>query len=310
MGVCAISGNKAFIWTGMANTIDIEQIVRDWAWREYDNTATKKQRRLKEKEQKKGSKYINVLIDWSDVKFHDGTHWPRVAEDKFDDDVIVNNNDGVDVEDRAAPAELGKTHTNVLFQTKFTNNTKDDQEYTLKTQKTTRSTCTTEVETGFTKSMELSVKLCTPGEIMEANAGYHREMSLTNTEGETIEEELSWGVESQIKVKAQHVAEAQLVVKEKKYSGDFIITSKIRGYVYVTFNNIKDNNSLIKATGHDIADIVSQHADMERRKGRALEFLEIQNSVVIIITRGKCHFRYGIRQEVNVDQKPLYVTRK
>ena len=39
-----------------ARSIDIEQIVKDWAWREYDRTATRKQRRLREKEKKNSAR--------------------------------------------------------------------------------------------------------------------------------------------------------------------------------------------------------------------------------------------------------------
>ena len=119
-------------------SIDIEQIVKDWAWREYDRTATRKQRRLREKEKKNSSRYLNVTLDWSEVKFVDTTDWPQLAEDKADDN---------DNQSTMQAAAAGGTHANILFQTKFTNNTMDGQEYTLKTEKTTRSSCSTEVET-------------------------------------------------------------------------------------------------------------------------------------------------------------------
>ena len=47
----------------------------------------------------------------------------------------------------------------------------------------------------------MDVKLTTPGSILEANAGFHRELSLTEIEGQTIEEELTWAVDSQIEVR-------------------------------------------------------------------------------------------------------------
>ena len=277
-------------------SIDIEQIVKDWAWREYDRTATRKQRRLREKEKKNSSRYLNVTLDWSEVKFVDTTDWPQLAEDKADDN---------DNQSTMQAAAAGGTHANILFQTKFTNNTMDGQEYTLKTEKTTRSSCSTEVETSYTRGIEMSLNLKTPGEIFEANAGYTRELTLTNNSGETIEEELTWGVESLIKVKAEHIAEAQLVVNEKKYNGDFVVITKIKGYVFVNFTNIKDNNSLVKATGHDLAEIVKEYIQMQRRIGEALDYVEVQDDTVVIRTKGHCQFRFGIKQEVVVNQIPL-----
>ena len=278
-------------------SIDIEQIVKDWAWRQYDRTATRKQRRLREKEKKNSSRYLSVTLDWSEVKFVDTTDWPKLAEQKTEENP---NDSGVQM-----AAAASDTHANILFQTKFTNNTQDGQEYTLKTEKTTRSSCSTEVETSYTKGIEMSLNLKTPGEIFEANAGYSRELTLTNNAGETLEEELTWGVESLIKVKAEHIAEAQLVVNEKKYTGDFVVVTKIRGYVFVNFTNIKDNNSLVKATGHDVAEILKEYLQMQRRIGEALDYVEVQDDTVVIRTKGHCQFRFGIKQEVVVNQIPL-----
>ncbi|KAK2153950.1 hypothetical protein LSH36_281g10028 [Paralvinella palmiformis] len=293
--------------------VNVEEVVKNWAWRLYDRTATRKQRRLREKEKRKSSTYINLTVDWSDVKFRDHTTWMRLTYDNFVDGPIpesaIQTNDASAVPSPVArptpPTASGSSDVCVLFQTKFTNNTKDPQEYTMRTEKTTRSTCSTSVETGFTRGIDLGVTLKTPGEVLEASAGYHRELSLTNSEGETFEEELTWGVESVIKVKPEHVAEAQLVVKERKQSGDFIITTKISGTVYVTFTNVRDNNSFLKATGGDVASIMEQYLETERRKGEPLEFVTIQDDTVTMVTKGSCRFRYGIRQEVKVDQCAL-----
>ncbi len=63
--------------------LDLEQIVTDWAWREYDATANWRKRRLREKQKKNpGRTYISVNIDWSKCTFRDTTDWPRLAEDQ------------------------------------------------------------------------------------------------------------------------------------------------------------------------------------------------------------------------------------
>lgn len=77
----------------------------------------------------------------------------------------------------------------------------------------------------------MSIKLTTPCQVLEANAGFHREMSLVNSESETIEQELSWGVDSQIEVKGKHVGEAKLIILEEEYSGNFTIKTHIRHLV-------------------------------------------------------------------------------
>lgn len=276
---------------------ELERAVREWAWREYDKTATKKQRQLREKETKKKTKLIEIHIDWADVHFHDETNWPRLADDRDDNEA----NDASAIQ----RPDTGVATCSILFNTKFSNDTEDPQEYTMRTEKTTSSTCSTDLETCFTKGYEMSVSLKSPCEIFEANAGYHREMSLTNSSGQVFEEELQWGVESQIKVKARHMAEAQLVVNEKKRSGRFTIESSMWGMIYVTFTNLRSNNELVKATGHDIAEVVKDHVERENRKGVSYPFVKVDDGRVVIVTKGQCKFRYGIKQEVRVHQTPL-----
>jgi len=83
--------------------------------------------------------------------------------------------------------------------------------------------------------------------VFEANAGYKREFSLTKVDGEVFEEELSWGVESQIHVQPQHVAEATLMVDERRQTGSFVVETRMRGTVYVSFTAPRDNNAQVNA---------------------------------------------------------------
>ena len=106
------------------------------------------------------------------------------------------------------------------------------------------------------------------GAVLEANAGYYQEETLTNSAGQTFEEELTWGVDSLIKVESNHVAEAQLVVNAKKRSGDFIIVSRIWGPVFVNFTYIRENNTQLKATctGQDIYEILKASYKRSKEK--------------------------------------------
>lgn len=63
------------------------------------------------------------------------------------------------------PAMSADHRASVLFQTRFKNNTKADQSYTMKTEKKTRTSMTTSVEHGFTKGIEMGVRLMTPCEV-------------------------------------------------------------------------------------------------------------------------------------------------
>jgi len=288
----------------MTDTVlNFQEIVEEWAWREYAKTASRSQKKLLEKERLKPKNYLGIKVDWSDVKFSDVTKWPRIDQEKFHEEDEPRLGDITD--NNLKPEDGGKTKVSVLFSTKYTNDTTDIQEYTMRTEKTTRPSCETTLETSWTKGMEMSVGLKTPCEILEANAGYHSENSLTNTEGQTFEEEVTWGVESVIKVKPGHVADAQLVVNEKKFTGKFEITSKIRGTVFVTFTKVKDNNSFVRMTGGDISDIVQRHLDMKKRVNQAPDFVTVDDGIISVVTKGNCQFRYGVKQSVMVHQEAI-----
>ena len=53
-------------------------------------------------------------------------------------------------------------------------------------------------------------------------------MTLANSESETIEEELTWSVDSQVNVLGRHIGEAKLVILEQEYDGRFSVKSRIR----------------------------------------------------------------------------------
>jgi len=67
----------------------------------------------------------------------------------------------------------------------------------------------------------------------------------------------------------------------------------------------------VKAVGNDIGDVVRRYLERERKKsggGRAAveDIVEVTgDQVVVIKTRGTCKFRYGVQQQIRVDQIPL-----
>jgi len=296
-------------------TIDIEEVVRKWANTHYDEDAS-----LMMKWHKK-MKRIQMNIDWSRITFQNETSWQHLDVVPIEDSADPNkSNDtnanlagatrirntvqgGVGVDDVGS-----QTKTRVLFKTMFRNNSRSVQDYTMRTEKTTRSSCTTSMETAYTKGIDMCVTLKTPCEVFEGNAGFHSELTLTKAEGETIEEELTWGVESHIKVEGGNLATAMLVVEEIKYSGSFVILSTIRGRVSVTFTNKKDNNSHVHSVSADIVDILQDYVEQQRPMKKFIdEIITIQESdrSILMQTKGKCDFRFGIQQHVLLDQRPI-----
>jgi len=54
--------------TGSTCFVNVEEAVLEWAWQQYDSTATRRQRLLRDKDRKNQQKYLRALINWSDVR--------------------------------------------------------------------------------------------------------------------------------------------------------------------------------------------------------------------------------------------------
>ena len=54
--------------------------------------------------------------------------------------------------------------------------------------------------TGVMMGYETSITLQTPCEVLQANAGFKREVTVNKTECDEIVDDVVWGVDSQIKV--------------------------------------------------------------------------------------------------------------
>jgi len=64
------------------NVINLEEVVREWAWREYDATATASQKKLRRKDKREPRKYLRLELDWSETLFRDVTHWAPLSVDE------------------------------------------------------------------------------------------------------------------------------------------------------------------------------------------------------------------------------------
>lgn len=256
---------------------DVTEVVKDWAMEQFERKANRKESKLL------CQKAVNVKVDWRNVTvIHEPTEY---------------------IPQPPKPGQGIKNNT-ILFNTSFTNKTNSKQCYTFKVERKTTSSCEVEIENSFTTGNEMAVKLTTPGEIMEASAGFKKEMTLTKLEGQSIEEELSWGTDSAIEVDARSTAIAKLVVKEEEYEGNFQIRTKMGGRVRISYYNLRDNNSFIKGIEGDIHDIIKPIVAQKKLDPADLG-LEFENRLVIITTKGKCRFKYGVEQMAEVDQISL-----
>lgn len=252
-----------------AEVIDLEAIIERWAWVMFKESRTKEQSRIPKDN-------LQFTINWQRVRFVH--HDPDFAEQK----------------------KPSHPQSHVLFRTKFTNNTDRLQEYAFKTERTTTSICEVFVERAVTLGFEMNLSLKTPCEIFEACAGFKRELSVTNAQGQIFEECLTWGVDSTIQVPSLYQTTAELVISEDEFQGNFAIRTDVSGKVLVTVTNIRENNCFLKSLTGDIDEIVG--AEINGLKGFTIDR---QNHMVSFTTNGRCHFRYGIEQHIQVSQEKL-----
>lgn len=184
-----------------------------------------------------------------------------------------------------------KTH--VLFTAHFSNDTNTKQVYTLKTERRTKSTCNISMEKCYTVGFNLDIKLCPPNPIIEANAGFKGEMSVTKADSQTFEEELVWSVDNQISVPSYHSTKANLVLKEDEYTSSFRCETKFEGKIHITLRSKKDNTPLITLT----ADV--------KHVFRAEHGFRVEKNAVYFTSQGRCKCRFGIEQRVKLTERAL-----
>ena len=96
----------------------------------------------------------------------------------------------------------GKLKSHCLFRSTFINDTSKEQEYQLRTERKTTSTCDIELFEGYVAegSLDLSLDIPIPGCVLKTGTGFKRQYSLDNSTSKSFSEEVSWSVESVVKV--------------------------------------------------------------------------------------------------------------
>lgn len=180
-------------------TVDLDQLVERWVCYMWDKT--------KSKNTKLEFEDTQILIDWSKVELDQ-------------DDVKF---------DKPAKTPYREPVSQTLFSTYFTNKTDQDQEYSFKTERKTRQSCTYSFEKTFTREKETGLTIKLPQDILEIGGGIRSIQSVTCGKDTTNEEELSWGNDSVIKVKPKSRVCASLVISEVKLERFFYINTYLRG---------------------------------------------------------------------------------
>ncbi|KAK6173542.1 hypothetical protein SNE40_016973 [Patella caerulea] len=248
---------------------DIEEMVKAWAWTTFQQTRTKENSKLRFED-------VILEVKWNRVKFTNSL--PEYKDER----------------------KLERPNSQVVFKSTYENWTDHDQEHSFQTERTTVSSCTTEVSKGFTKGFHLEVKLGLPEEVAGATAGFGREVNMETVDENTHEESMTWSINSSIKVPPKHTTTAELVVREQEFNASFDMDVNIKGRVLVVVTNLKDNNSFVQSIEGDFSDILKKYGGDSSKKPYVIE-----NKSVKWPLAGTCKFRFGIEQHVQLRESPL-----
>ncbi len=240
--------------------LDINEIIKKWA-REYPLDRDLKKLAAEE--------VLPTDINWKHFRVK---HSEPIYEDK---NKVANPN------------------THVLFSAVFTNSTDQPQTYSFRTERKTKSTCEVTMEKGYMYEAAFDIKMAPPNPVIEANAGFRRELTLSKAHGQIFEHELTWEVDSSVAVPPGYQTTADLVIREQEYSGQFHVKSKFEGKVHVSLRNKKDNTVLTTLTG-DVKHIFTPD------KG-----FQVDKSGIYCVTEGTCQCRFGIEQHVRLTQREI-----
>ncbi|KAH9581831.1 hypothetical protein MS3_00008848 [Schistosoma haematobium] len=260
---------------------DITNQLKLWAINMYHLTATKDQKKYDPIE-------LILRILWDDI------HVNNEKPEYYDNNRI----------------KLPKS--NILFSTTFKNNTDSEQEYNFHTERCTRSIIEIEIQKGVIITKELSLKLALPNSIMEANAGFKHEISIGSSTRQSTEEELAWGVDTRITVPPRHSAFAEVKIEEEEMNCCFRLKTSMYGRIRILFLDPIHDNTLIKYLEGDLGTIIQESLKSDRFKQNNHEqnsylwtesMVNSNQRIFYIETIGKCKFRFGVHQFVEVNQK-------
>ncbi|VDD75401.1 unnamed protein product [Mesocestoides corti] len=258
-----------------AELFDLTAVVKAWAINSFYAAADKKQKKLKVTE-------IEFKVIWDDV-----VCWSEPPT--FTDSHSV---------------QLPKCHA--LFSTSYRNKTDGVQEYNFRTDRSTRSTAEIEITKGFTAHRELGVKFQLPNQVLEANAGFSKEISLSKTIHQCFEEEMTWGIDTRVEVQPKSTANVEVNIIEQRMTCQFAVDTRMRGRVRAICLECKRNNAFLMSIEADLGEVVKAHLDKRQPSSTPkLTNVKVEDGTpktVVITTEGRCAFRFGVKQDVEVNQ--------
>lgn len=206
--------------------VNLEEILEKYTWKRYKSDKGF----IKNLFTRKSNYYVDIR--WGYLEFsHKTTRFdirPDAADMVPTEIATSSRPSGGKSGDKKSPSRSpGGSKEVILYKSDYVNDTPLEQKYTFSTTRTTTASTSIELEETFTKGGEASIEISVPGDIVTVGAGLSGELSVTETEGQTFEESLTWEVNTEINVDKGHKAEAVVVVSEKNSLADFEVKTTV-----------------------------------------------------------------------------------
>ncbi|CAF3455236.1 unnamed protein product [Rotaria sp. Silwood1] len=256
--------------------VDLDEIIEKWVWKMWELSKRSRE------ESKYRREELDIKLNWKRVNF-----WQ--SEATF-----------------TRSAQLRMPKSQILFKTYFSNNTDREQEYSLRAQRSTITTLNFIFMRGFTKEKEGCVTFKLPNEVLEIGGGLRHEQRVEYGRDSTFETQMTWSADSTIRVSPHSRANAELCITEEEYSADFSIEVRFSGRISAMISTRNNTGGYYKYMEGDLATIFSDALRSGNCGASSGQFeVHEQTQTVRTMMLGKCAFRYGIEQHVNVEQGKL-----
>lgn len=283
--------------------VDVEKLLLRYAWTELSD-ANFVDRLFKNK------KYL-LEVNWS---YLDITHQLSSFKIRDHPNCLMTSDEGKDKSNTNVDKMRSKVMQRdlCLFRTEFHNSSENEQSFTLKAERKTTSRCDISIQRGFRLGSNVDVRFTIPStpnllsatnpealDTCRITGGLSGELQVSKTTGQTIEENLSWGVDNQVKVAKRSRTVASLLIREEDMMADFIITSTITALNSVIPVYIKDKKSkrileILEIPAQNLSDILGDSHGFER----------VDENVVKCQTKGTMRAIYGAEQLIKVESFP------
>lgn len=264
------------IHQAMAGIIDIEDIVKDYAWNIQTTSG-------------------NGEIDFDEARFDINWSRTKFVSSNPEFEVINDNTSWKQNPKGKSAAKFGEeSKAQVIYQSTYVNKTNGEHEQNISMQRSTKNICKAFVTKGYTKGINVGLKLAVPGDVANLTTSFGYSVNLTDNSEESTEETMTWGSDCKVKVPKGQRMSAKISVTEKEYNATFRMKSTIYGTVHIAIHSRADDR-LVRSIDAPFMQIMRWYCQKEGFKDCSIKEKGVEWEI-----NGKCFFRFGVEQTVEI----------